>query len=153
MLSVAQAQAKVRERVRPLEAQTLRLGPDVLGLVLAEDVASDLDMPPFDKALMDGYAIRAADLPEGRGDLRVIEEVSAGRTPTLPLGPGQATRIMTGAPLPANADAVVMIERTQSIKEGRVRIEDRPPRPEQNILRRGREMRTGEVVLARGSRL
>lgn len=153
MLSVAQAQAKVRERVRPLEARMLRLGPDVLGLVLAEDVASDLDMPPYDKALMDGYALRAADLPEGRGDLRVIEEVSAGKTPKLPLGPGQATRIMTGAPLPVGADAVVMIERTRTLDGGLVRVEDRPPKPEQNILRRGREMRTGEVVLAKGTRL
>ena len=63
--------------------------------------------------MMDGYAVRTADLPEGRGDLTVIEEITAGQTPRLPVGPGQATRIMTGAPMPAGADAVVMVERTR----------------------------------------
>ena len=73
---------------------------------VAEDVASDLDMPPYDKALMDGYAVRSTDLPEGRGCLQVIEEVTAGQTPQQVLGPGQATRIMTGAPIPKGTDAV-----------------------------------------------
>src|SRR5205809_5321533 len=82
-----------------------------LGLVLAEDVVSDLDMPPHDKAMMDGYAVRTADLPAGRGTLAVLEEITAGQTPRHPLGPGQASRIMTGAPVPPGADAVVMVER------------------------------------------
>jgi len=120
-------------------------------LVLAEDVVSDLDMPPWDKSLMDGYAVRAADLPEGRGCLAVVEEVTAGQTPQRPVGPGEAIRIMTGAPLPAGADAVVMVERTQSLEGRRVQVEDRPPRPGQNILARGREMRRGDTVLAAGA--
>jgi molybdopterin molybdotransferase len=129
------------------------LGPATLGLVLAEDIHSDLDMPPFDKALMDGYAIRAADLTEGRGELTVIEEVTAGQTPARRVAAGQATRIMTGAPMPAGADAVVMIERCQSLDGARVRIEDRPPSPGQNILPRGREMRRGDCVVPAGTRL
>src|SRR5262249_26452489 len=122
-----------------------------LGLVLAEDVVSDLDMPPYDKALMDGYAVRAADLSDGNATLTVVEEVTAGQTPRRPLGPGQATRIMTGAPLPQGANAVVMVERTRLLDGGRVQIEDKPARPGQNILGRAREMRRGETVLEAGA--
>jgi molybdopterin molybdotransferase len=151
MLSVAEAQAIILEQARPLPPQRLPLTPAALGLLLAEDVVSDLDMPPYDKALMDGFAVRSNDLPEGRGTLTVIEEVTAGRTPQLPVGAGQATRIMTGAPLPDGADAVVMIERTRQPDGARVQIDDKPPRPGQHVLRRGREMRRGDVVLAAGS--
>src|SRR5262249_10204208 len=115
MLSVAEAQAVVLQHARPLPPGPTPLTPAALGRVLAEDVASDLDSPPYDKALMDGYALRSHDLPEGRGTLAVIEEVTAGRTPQRAVGPGQATRIMTGAPLPEGADAVVMVERTRAL--------------------------------------
>ncbi|HZU36968.1 MAG TPA: gephyrin-like molybdotransferase Glp [Gemmataceae bacterium] len=151
MLSVSEAQALVLRHASPLPAETIPLTVSPLGLVLAEDIASDLDMPSYDKALMDGYAIRTADLPDGQGTLQVIEEITAGQTPRLALGPGQASRIMTGAPLPAAADAVVMVERTRWLDDGRVRIEDQPPRPGQNILRRGREMRQGETILEQGT--
>src|SRR5207247_2763898 len=99
-----------------------------LGQVLAEDVVSDLDMPPFDKSLMDGFAVRSADLPEGKATLSVIEEITAGQMPTRSLGQGQATRIMTGAPIPAGADAVVMIERTQLLGNSQIQVEDKPAR-------------------------
>lgn len=153
MLEVAEAQALVLQHVRPLPPETAGLGPGVLGRVLAEDVASDLDVPPFDKSLMDGYAVRAADLPDGRATLSVVEEITAGRTPRVALGPGQATRIMTGAPIPSGADAVVVVEKTRLADGERVQIDDKPPRPEQNILRQGREMRRGEVVLKAGTML
>src|SRR5712692_10019819 len=108
MLSVAEAQAVVLKQARPLAPEVVPLTSAALGLLLAEDITSDLDMPPYDKALMDGFALRSADLPDGRGVLTVIEEITAGQTPRLPVGAGQATRIMTGAPLPVGADAVVM---------------------------------------------
>jgi molybdopterin molybdotransferase len=150
MLSVADALAVVLRHARPLPPQPTPLTPAVLGGVLAEDVASDLDMPPFDKALMDGYAVRTADLPGGRGELAVVEEVAAGRTPTRPVGAGEATRVMTGAPLPAGADAVVMIE--QAREDGdRVVIDDPRLAPGRNVLRRATEMRRGETVLAAGA--
>jgi molybdopterin molybdotransferase len=150
MLTVAEAREIVLRNSRPLAPIDASLPPALLGAVLAEDVASDLDMPPYDKAMMDGYAVRSADLPEGRGTLTVIEEVTAGRTPRHALQAGRATRIMTGAPMPAGGDAVVMVERTRT--EGdRVVIEDRPPQPGQNVMPRGREMRRGETVLAAGS--
>jgi molybdopterin molybdotransferase len=151
LLSVAEAQAAVLREARPLPPEVLPLTPPALGLVLAEAVASDLDMPPCDKSLMDGYAIRSADLPGGTGALRVLEEVPAGQTPRHALTAGTASRIMTGAPVPAGADAVVIVERTRLLDDGRVRVEDRPPEPGQNILPRGREMRAGEVVLPAGS--
>jgi molybdopterin molybdotransferase len=152
MLNVPEAQRIVLEQVRPLPAQTIPLSPAALGLVLADDVASDLDMPPFDKALMDGYALRAADAAEPGTTLAIIEEVTAGQVPTRPVQPGQATRIMTGAQVPQGADAVVMVERTTQLDEGRVRI-DVAMKPEANLLRRGREMRRGETILRAGARL
>jgi molybdopterin molybdotransferase len=117
--------------------------------VLAEDVAADIDSPPFDKALVDGYAVRADDVDGFDRRLRVGEEITAGRTPIHPLGRGEAAVITTGAPLPDGADAVVMVEKTR--REGDVvTIEGPPVAAGQNRLPRGREMRAGEVVLARG---
>jgi molybdopterin molybdotransferase len=148
MLTVAAAQTVVIQHARPLPPQGVAL-TDALGLVLAEDVASDIDMPPYDKAMMDGYAVRVGDLPEGRGVLTVIEEIIAGRMPTQALGPGQASRIMTGAPIPAGTEAVVQVERT-NLDGDKVRIDDPGLKRGQNLLARGREMRAGEVVLRRG---
>src|SRR5262245_35040714 len=85
MLRVAEAQALILQQARPLEPQVLPLRSAALGLVLAQDIASDLDMPPYDKSLMDGYAVRAADLAEGHATLTVIEEVTAGTTARLPV--------------------------------------------------------------------
>jgi molybdopterin molybdotransferase len=150
MLTVSAAQTLILQHARPLPPETVPLTA-ALGRVLAEAVASDLDVPPFDKALMDGYAVRAQDLPTGVGSLRVVEEITAGQTPSRSLGAGQASRVMTGAPLPPGADAVIVIERTRLADADTVCVEDRPPRPEQNVLRQGREMRRGETVLAAGT--
>jgi len=149
MIEVAEAQAVILRRARPLPPHA---GPPVPGRVLAEDVVSDLDMPPFDKAMMDGYAVRSADFAGGPSKLQVVEEITAGRTPEKPVGPGQAARIMTGAPLPAGADAVVMIERCEAAGEDAVRI-PAPVTAGQNVQPRAREFRRGETVLAAGSLL
>lgn len=153
MLAVADAQKIVLDQVRPLPPAMVRLDPAALDLVLAEDVASDLDMPPFTKAMMDGYALRAEDLHGGIAQLAVVDEITAGRTPNRPIGPGQAARIMTGAPLPDGADTVVMVERTRLVDGGQVRIEDGDVRRGANVLPQGEEMRRGEVVLEAGARL
>jgi molybdopterin molybdotransferase len=150
MRTVAEAQAIVLGHTRPLPPAAVALSAAPLGSVLAEHVVSDLDMPPYDKAMMDGYAVRCADLAAGRATLAVIEEVTAGRTPQRTVGPGEATRIMTGAPMPAGADAVVMVERTR-LDGDRVVIEDRPPAAGQNVMPCGREMRSGETILAAGT--
>ncbi len=149
MLSVHAARTIVLDHSWPLPPATMTLSPALVGQVLAEAIASDLDMPPYDKALMDGYAVRCSDLAQGEATLTVIEEVPAGRLPRKPVSAGQATRIMTGAPLPEGADAVVMQERT-TLAGDRVHIRERPPQPGQHILRRGLEMRQGEIVLDTG---
>jgi molybdopterin molybdotransferase len=151
MLSVDEARAAILDRLRPLAPRPTPLGAAALGLVLAEDVVSDLDLPPHDKAMMDGYAVRSADLSEGRATLTVVEEITAGRTPQRAVGAGEAARIMTGAPVPAGADAVVMVENTRLASANHVTMEDRPPAPGQHIMPRGREMRAGEVVLNTGA--
>lgn len=152
MLSVAEAQSIILKVVRPLAFdETVALDHLALGRVLAEDVVSDVDSPPHDKALMDGYAVRAADLSDGRGRLAVVEEITAGRVPRHALGPGQAARIMTGAPVPVGADAVVQVEHTRSPDDGSVEIDSGPVRAGQNVLPQGREMRRGETVLPEGT--
>src|SRR5262249_46464832 len=122
MLAVSDAQRQILTHVRPLPPETTPLTSSVLGLVLAEDVASDLDSPPYDKSMMDGYALRATDLATGSAVLTVVEEIHAGQVPTRVIGPGQAARIMTGAPIPDGVDAVVMVERTRMLEDGRVQI-------------------------------
>lgn len=123
-----------------------------LGCVLAEDVVADLDLPPFDKALMDGYAVRSSDLADSARRLQIGETITAGKIPTRPLGPREAAVITTGAPLPPGADCVVMHERTQLV-DGAVLIDQPDVRPGQNRLVRGREMRAGETVATPGTRL
>jgi molybdopterin molybdotransferase len=118
------------------------------GRVLAEDVAADRDYPPFPRSVRDGFAVRAADVP---GELDVIGEVRAGGSFSGVVGAGQAVEIMTGAPLPQGADAVVMIEHAERIG-GRVKIE-RSAKPGENFGARGIEARQGEAVLKKGQRL
>jgi len=153
MLSVETAQAIILQHTQPLPAEAAPLTAAILDAVLAEEVISDLDSPPYDKAMMDGYAVRSLDLADGRAILAVIEEITAGQTPTRPVAAGQASRIMTGAPMPEGADAVIQVERTRMLEGDRVEIEHRPPRPGLNILPRGVEIRRGDVVLKPGARL
>lgn len=151
MLSVSEAQAIVLQHTTRLPPHVIELSAPALGLVLAEDVVSDLDMPPYDKSMMDGYALRTADLQAGKGRLRVIEEITAGRMPTRPLARTESARIMTGAPVPEGADAVVMVERTTQVDEHIVDVDDATLQSGKNILRRGQEMRRGDTVLRAGA--
>ena len=133
-----------------------------LGHALAEPVCADRDLPPFDQARMDGFAVRSADVQTPPAELRVIEHVPAGRAPTKSVGPGEAIRIMTGAPVPAGADAVVMLEQTEPLPAGaagtadrgqeRVRV-GRSLRAESNIARRGSDVKQGQEVLPVGARI
>jgi molybdopterin molybdotransferase len=150
MRSVAEAQSIVVQQTQALPAESFALTPEVLGWVLAESVPSDRDSPPYDKAMMDGYALRTVDLSVGKARLQVIEEITAGRTPQRSLAAGQAARIMTGAPVPAGADAVVMIERTREDGNNVVLVDDPGLQPGKNVLERGREMREGETILEPG---
>jgi molybdopterin molybdotransferase len=151
MLTVTDAQALILQHVHPLSPVAMPPGASLLGHVLAEDVTADADSPPYDKAMMDGYAIRATDLTSGQAILQIVEEITAGRIPRQPVGSGQTSRIMTGAPMPSGADTVVMVERSRLLDPQRVQFDDRPPKPGQNVLRQGREMRRGETVIAAGA--
>ncbi len=149
MLTVAEALEAVLEHSRALSPAWCPL-ETALGCALAEDVLADVDSPPFDKALVDGYAVRAADLDGADRRLSLGEVITAGRIPTRALGRREAAVVMTGAPIPPGCDAVVMQERVRSV-EGSVDVEVSTVRPDQNILHRGREMRAGEVVVPHGS--
>src|SRR5512134_187474 len=105
MLSADQALEIVLRETPALAAEEVPLD-DAVGRVLALDVAVDRDLPPFDRAAMDGYALRAQDVREAPAALEVVGEVRAGEWPAIAVGPGQALRIMTGAPLPKGATAV-----------------------------------------------
>lgn len=151
MLSVDEALSRVVQHVGPLAPREVTLA-EAGGCLLAEEVSADTDVPPFDKSVVDGYAVRAADLTAGLHRLRVVEEVTAGHVSGRPLGHGEAVMIMTGAPLPLGADAVVMHEKTRRDGET-VEILEREATPGQNRLPRGREMRRGDVVLLPGAEL
>jgi molybdopterin molybdotransferase len=144
----------VTERVEALDAERIPL-VDAPGRVLREDIRSDMDMPPFDKSAVDGYAVRAADLAEASEDhpvtLHELEELPAGHEPERPLGPGSASRIMTGAPVPSGADSVVMVERTAlGNGEGEVRFFI-GANTGQNICLLGEDIRKDQVVVEAGT--
>jgi molybdopterin molybdotransferase len=124
---------------------------DALGRVLAEEVHSTLDVPPADNASMDGYAMRAADVPAAGAELAVSQRIPAGIV-GVALVPGTAARVFTGAQIPPGADAVVMQEQTTPLEGGRVRI-DTVPAAGAWIRRRGEDIHRGSVVLSPGSRL
>lgn len=154
MLTVDEALGQIQERVERKAAIKVPLDQG-LGRMLAEEITCDRDSPPWDKAMVDGYAVVASDLSQGVGSFTVIEEIVAGATPTQAVRPGEATRIMTGAPIPQGCDAVVMVERTRIVGSGspeQVEISEQA-RAGQNILRRGAAMRAGESVLPAGKML
>ena len=149
MLTVAEALAAVLDHARKLPPVALSL-VEALDCVLAEDTVADLDSPPFDKALVDGYAVRSSDLAGQVRWLALGETIMAGQVPSRPLGRGEATVVMTGAPIPLECDAVVMHERTRPHQDG-VLILEPEVRAGQNLMNRGREMRAGDVVVPCGS--
>jgi molybdopterin molybdotransferase len=150
-LTFSQAREVVLTKVRDGRAVPAREEggvTDAAGRVLAEDIAADRDSPAVARSVRDGYAVRAIDLP---GELQVIGEVRAGEQFRGAVGPGQAVEIMTGAPIPEGADAVVMVEHTRRAN-GRVRT-DRSAEPQQFINPRGCEAAAHETVLHAGTRL
>src|SRR3954468_20822019 len=113
MLSVGQARQLIEAELRSAGLCRANKVPlrQALGRTLAENIASDIDSPPHDKSVVDGYAVDAASIHTAGAVLDVLEEVTAGQMPTQSIQAGQATRIMTGAPIPAGATAIVMVER------------------------------------------
>ncbi|HET8620747.1 MAG TPA: gephyrin-like molybdotransferase Glp [Acidimicrobiales bacterium] len=149
MVSLDDALAHVLDRCEPLPPVTVPAA-GATGLVLAGDVVAAEAVPPFANTAMDGYAVRAADVAGAPVTLPVVGEVAAGHPAGRALGPGEAMRIFTGAPVPDGADAVVMVERTERLDGGRsVRIEVAVD-PGTHLRAAGEDLKPGEQVLAAG---
>ncbi len=156
-LSVEQARERVLTRASRLSTERVPI-LDALGRILAEDILSDIDIAPFDNSAMDGYGLRAESV-KGASEstpvtLSVVSYIAAGDYSDLEVGPGEAARIMTGAPIPPGVDSVVMVEHTEAgegegMPGGTVLVK-REVMLEENIRRRGEEVRAGDVVLAKG---
>lgn len=151
MLPVEEAQARVLSRIHRLEREEVRI-LDALGRVAAEDVTADYDIPPHTNTAMDGYAVRTEDTagasPENPVRLQVIGELAAGYVAEKELAPGTAIRIMTGAPIPPGADAIVRFEQTRQdgayveiLTEVTIGKEVRPA---------GEDVRSGDTVISQG---
>jgi molybdopterin molybdotransferase len=153
MLSYEQARQKVIEQVGKKRGPRATLGVsvwDALGFVLAQEVKTDREYPPFNRSTRDGYAVRAAEATTW-AKLRCVGEIKAGDTVTQTMAPGTCVQIMTGAAVPTGADAVVMIEHARL--EGAAVQFERDTRTGQNIVPRGSEAAAGQTILTPGMRL
>ena len=150
MISVAEAIQIVRQQTHALPAERVQI-QQTLGRVLAEDVVADSDLPPFDRAQMDGYAVRAEDTKDAPVRLRIVGESAAGRGWHQQLEEGQAVRIMTGAPVPDGADSVQQVELTHELKDGTVVELLESVETEKSIIKRGSEVQSGQTVLTAGT--
>ncbi|MGH9766483.1 MAG: molybdopterin molybdotransferase MoeA, partial [Blastocatellia bacterium] len=155
MLRIEDALDIILQHTPTLDEEEIKLAQAV-GRVLRRDCVSDLDLPPFDRARMDGYALRAAEtqaaILERPVRLRAIGEAAAGRAFNGWVDAGEAVRIMTGAPVPPGADAVEKIEVIRVLDDGLIEIEA-PVKPGQFITPRGVEARAGDVVVKSGERV
>ena len=142
-----EAMRTVRGRARFLGSERVNLD-EAVDRILAEDIRSDIDMPPCDKSAMDGYACRRDDLAE---ILTVVETIRAGQVPTRSVGACECAQIMTGAGVPEGVDCVIPVELTEPAGEGMVRFTGNELRD--NICRRAEDIREGDVLLRCGERI
>ena len=152
MISVAEAINIIKEQTRTLPFERVALS-DALGRVLAEDAVADSDLPPFNRAQMDGYAVRSTDFADTPARLRVVGEAAAGRGWHQLMRAGEAVRIMTGAPVPDGADSVQQVEVTREIDGGATVLIEKATTPGQFVIPRASEVRAGETVLTAGEEI
>lgn len=150
-LQVSVAQRIVLGSVATLGVESVKLEQS-LGRVLAESVCANRDLPPYDVSAMDGFAVRSADVVNAPVTLEIIEDIKAGDMPTKIVQTGQCSRIMTGAPLPQGADAVIRVEDTQVESHTSVQIV-KAVKCGNDIRSQGEGMKTGEVVLQTGTEI
>ncbi len=150
-LSVDEALAKILDGVRVMPAETVSIA-EAAGRILAEPVAARLTQPPFDSSAMDGYAIRSANLSRLPVRLRVVGQSAAGHPYSGAVGSGEAVRIFTGAPVPADTDTVIIQENTAAF-DGEVEVREGGTQANQNIRPRGGDFRESDVLLSPGRRL
>jgi len=155
MIAVAEAIQIVKEQTSALSTELVPLDR-ARGRYLAEDIVADSDLPPFDRSQMDGYALRANDARRAPARLKIVGESAAGHGWHSELKPGEAVRIMTGAPVPAGADSVQQVELTSELNEANgfavVEILE-AVMPGRSIVRRGSEIKAGEIVLHSGEQV
>jgi molybdopterin molybdotransferase len=150
-LEIVMSTAKAKQRNDWMPAESVAL-LDSMHRVLREDVFCDADSPRFDKAIRDGFAVRFEDLTAVPAVLTVVGESRAGLAADVTVGRGQCCEIMTGAPLPPGADAVVMVENTERLSPEAVRVL-KTTRENEGLLRRGAEARQGDRILATGRQI
>jgi molybdopterin molybdotransferase len=121
---------------------------DSAGRILAEDVFSDIDMPPFNKSAMDGFACRMIDI---HNDLEIVETIAAGKFPEKSVGLNQCSRIMTGAKIPDGADCVLMVEHIENIEDNKIRFLKQSTNP--NICYQAEDIKKGDIVLRKGTKI
>jgi len=152
VIPLAEAQAEVIAACQPKAPELIEVA-DAQGLVLAEPVTAAEDVPPFANTAMDGYAVRAADVAgasaERPAELTVIGTLAAGQAPRTPVGPGEALRIMTGAPFPEGADAIAIVENTRS--EGDSVWVSAPAAAGEHVRRAGEDVAAGQEVFRAGT--
>ena len=145
MISFEEAFRIVMNQVKPGLSERVNM-MDCLGRVLAEDIHSDIDMPPFNKSAVDGFACRMDDLEH---DLEVIETVPAGKIPEYSIVSGKCARIMTGGMVPEGSECVVMVEDTKILDDGMLHILRKPLAP--NICKLGEDIKANDLILAKGT--
>jgi molybdopterin molybdotransferase len=150
-LKAGEAQRIILGSVMTLGAEQVRLEKS-LGRVLAQDIQANRDLPPYDVSAMDGFALRAADVAGAPLELEIIEDIKAGDMPTKTVAAGQCSRIMTGAPMPPGADAVIRVEDTEAVTGSAVRIL-KAVKACNDVRPRGENMRDGDVVLTTGTEI
>src|SRR5512138_1584835 len=146
MIPIGQAIQIVLQHTPNLASEEIAL-PETANRILAEDIIADTDLPPFDRAQMDGYAVRAADVANAPAELKIVGESAAGAGWHQQMKSGEAVRIMTGAPVPVGADAVQQVELTREPNgAGTVEILE-SVEAGRSIVRQAAEIKSGEIVL------
>jgi molybdopterin molybdotransferase len=143
MIEFEEAFKIVMESVFETDSETIPFN-DSCGRILDEDIMSDMDMPPFKRSAVDGYACHKAEL---NNDLEVIEVIAAGNEPLRKVGKNQCSKIMTGAMVPQDCDVVFMVEESVKLQNGKVRFTGTGPKL--NISQKGEDVKTGDIVLRR----
>jgi len=152
VISIEEARKRLAAGVRPIEGTERVALAGAEGRVASADITADVDVPPFSRSAMDGYAVIAADTRGGPKKLRIIDRIYTGQVSSRRVEPGSCAEIATGAPLPAGADAVVMVEETARAGDDVVEIRTEA-KAGQNIGRRGADIVKGDPVVRRGEHL
>lgn len=146
MISFEKAKDIVLDHATFLGTETIHLH-EAAGRILASNIKSDMDFPPFNKAAMDGFAIKESEI---NAELEIIDTIAAGQLPTKKLKSGEAVKIMTGAPVPEGADFVIQVELSELVDDKTVRFTSKP---KNNIIPRAHQLKTGETVLSKGEKI